>query len=83
MGYDPLGRRTTFSKGSSNKTCFYLGQSLLSDGSSRFLQGAGIDQPLQLDTSLGLKEKYMQAFINRLCSFKPSYIIKNYETVIV
>ena len=59
MGYDPLGRRMTLSKGSSNKTFFYLGQSMLSDGSSRFLQGAGIDQPLQLDTSLG-SQSYLQ-----------------------
>ncbi len=59
MGYDPLGRRTTLSKGASNKTFFYLGQSLLSDGSSRFLQGASIDQPLQLDTNLG-SQSYLQ-----------------------
>ncbi len=59
MDYDPLGRRTTFSKGSSSKTFFYLGQSLLSDGSSRFLQGAGIDQSLQQETSLG-SQSYLQ-----------------------
>jgi RHS repeat-associated protein len=53
MGYDPMGRRTTLSKGSQNKTFFYLGQSLLSDGTSKFLHGSGIDQPLQLDGNSG------------------------------
>ncbi len=49
----------SLSKGASNKTFFYLGQSLLSDGTSRFLHGTGIDQPLQLDTSLGT-QSYLQ-----------------------
>lgn len=51
--YDPLGRRTRYTKGSTLKTYFYNGLSLLSDGRSRFLDGAGIDEHLQVDTATG------------------------------
>ncbi|HEV8718953.1 MAG TPA: RHS repeat-associated core domain-containing protein, partial [Candidatus Binatia bacterium] len=46
---DPLGRRTNFSNGSATKSYFYSGLNMLSDGASRFLHGAGIDEPLQMD----------------------------------
>jgi RHS repeat-associated protein len=36
------------SKGATNQSFFYLGQSMLSNGSAQFLDGAGLDEHLQL-----------------------------------
>ncbi|MCE3234203.1 MAG: RhsA [Vampirovibrio sp.] len=44
----PLGRHTSFSKGMANQTFLYRGQSMLSNGNAQFLDGAGIDEHLQL-----------------------------------
>jgi RHS repeat-associated protein len=57
--YDPQGRRIRLERGSTLKTYFYQGLDLLSDGSSKFLHGAGIDQPLQLDGPTG-SQSYLQ-----------------------
>jgi RHS repeat-associated protein len=46
--YDPLGRRKSLTQGSNTKDYFYDGLNLLSDGTSSFLHGAGLDQPLQV-----------------------------------
>jgi RHS repeat-associated protein len=48
FAYDPLGRRTSLSKGMANQTFLYRGQSMLSNGNAQFLDGAGIDEHLQL-----------------------------------
>jgi RHS repeat-associated protein len=51
--YDPQGRRIRLERGSTLKTYFYTGLDLLSDGSSKFLYGTGIDEHLQADLSTG------------------------------
>jgi RHS repeat-associated protein len=50
-GYDPQGRRTRYTKGSTLKTYFYQGLDLLSDGSSKFLHGVGVDEPLEIKST--------------------------------
>jgi RHS repeat-associated protein len=57
--YDPQGRRTRYTKGSTLKTYFYNGLDILSDGSSKFLHGVGIDEPLQADGPMG-SQSYLQ-----------------------
>jgi RHS repeat-associated protein len=57
--YEPLGRRTRYTKGSTLKTYFLNGMDVLSDGSAKFLHGAGIDQPLQVDSGT-LSASYLQ-----------------------
>jgi RHS repeat-associated protein len=57
--YDPLGRRTRYTKGSTLKTYFLNGLDVLSDGTAKFLHGAGIDQPLQVDSGT-LSASYLQ-----------------------
>lgn len=53
FAYDPLGRRTGFAKGATSKNYFLNGLDALSDGSSKFLHGAGVDEALQIDTANG------------------------------
>jgi RHS repeat-associated protein len=59
FAYDPLGRRASFSKGSLTRTYFYDGLDALSDGNAKFLHGAGIDEPLQVDSPT-LSSSYLQ-----------------------
>ena len=47
--YDPLGRRTSLSKGAASRSYFYNGLDILTDGRSKFLHGAGIDEPVQME----------------------------------
>jgi RHS repeat-associated protein len=49
--YDPLGRRTRWTQGLTVKNYFYDTLDMLSNGTSLFLNGASIDEPLQVDTS--------------------------------
>ena len=51
FAYDPLGRRKQFSDGVSTKDFFYDGLNLLSDGTTSYLNGAGLDEPLQMTAS--------------------------------
>jgi RHS repeat-associated protein len=48
--YDPQGRRIRLERGSTLKTYFYQGLDMLSDSASKFLHGAGIDEPLEINS---------------------------------
>src|SRR5262249_32860309 len=59
FAYDPLGRRTAFSKGAISKSYFLNGLDVLSDGSSNFLQGVGVDEHLQVRGLNNLNADYL------------------------
>lgn len=52
--YDPLGRRTGLTQGITSKTYLYDDLDMLGDGSNTYLHGAGIDEPLQVNTDSSL-----------------------------
>ena len=52
FAYDPQGRRTSFSRGAVSRSYLLDGLDVLSDGTSRFLHGAGMDEPLELSNNL-------------------------------
>lgn len=51
FGYDPIGRRISLSNTSTSKSFFYDDADLISDGINKYINGAGIDEPLQATDS--------------------------------
>lgn len=50
FAYDPIGRRVQFGQGLTTRNYFYDDLDILGDGSSKFLNGVSLDEPLQVDT---------------------------------
>jgi RHS repeat-associated protein len=48
--YDPLGRRTKLTQGVLVKNYLYDDLDMVADGTNKYLNGASLDEPLQLDT---------------------------------